>query len=121
MVSNVCPAPPDGVVSELHLVDLIGSQSMAGGGMGVTPGGVGVGGAGAAWERERRAAAVQLLAFTRVVDHLAKRGTPPPPEEAGGGDGAVKLLSARDSRLTQAGPARYCPPRHQHTFLTLVS
>ena len=66
-VSNVCQALPDGVVSELHLVDLIGSQSMAGGGMGVTPGGVGVGGAGAAWERERRAAAVQLLAFTRVV------------------------------------------------------
>ena len=37
------------------------------------------------------------------------------PLEAGAGDAAVKLLSARDSRLSQAGPARYCTPRHVTT------
>ena len=57
---------PDGTVAECHFVDLVGSQPLG-------LGGGGRAGTDPAWDRERRLAAGQLLAFSRVVDELSKR------------------------------------------------
>ena len=84
---------PDGTVAECHFVDLVGSQPLG-------LGGGGRAGTDPAWDRERRLAAGQLLAFSRVVDELSKRR----PLGTGRGDDnetATRVLSARDSRLTR--------------------
>ena len=71
--------------SRLHVVDLMGSRSFRGGDADA--------GAAAAWERDRKLAAAQLLAFSRVVDELSKRRSVVGVDES-------PVLSARDSALT---------------------
>ena len=71
--------------SRLHVVDLMGSRSFRGGDADA--------GAAAAWERDRKLAAAQLLAFNRVVDELSKRRSVVGVDES-------PVLSARDSALT---------------------
>ena len=78
-------------VSALHLVDLVGAAPV--------PAGSSCGGGGNSRDYERRCLSQQLLCFNRVVSELAQM-------EAGEGAAARRsLLSARDSKLTQALPS----------------
>ncbi|KAK3276662.1 hypothetical protein CYMTET_15286 [Cymbomonas tetramitiformis] len=79
-------------ISTLNLVDLVGAQSLAGNTL-PHQGGSG----GHAHDRDRRVVNQQLLAFSKVISELSQRAAPTP----GASSGAVRVISARDSKLTQ--------------------
>ena len=91
---------PEGVVSECHVCDLVGARAL-----------------GLAelrdrssdrssveGDRDRRGAARQLLAFSRVVDELSRRAPKDGPDSSEGARESITaraVRGARDSRLTQ--------------------
>lgn len=78
----------DGTAAHLHVVELVGTQSLAGRGSGCL----------GPFENERRAAGAQLLAFSRVLSEIAGRADGPAAAQA--------LAEGRGKRSPKVTPVR---------------
>ena len=91
---------PDGVVSECHVCDLVGARALGLAELHDSSSDR----SSVEGDRDRRGAARQLLAFSRVVDELSRRAPKDGPDSSEGARESITanaVRGARDSRLTQ--------------------
>ena len=91
---------PEGVVSECHVCDLVGARALGLAELRDRSSD----GSSVEGDRDRRGAARQLLAFSRVVDELSRRAPKDGPDSSEGARESITaraVRGARDSRLTQ--------------------
>ena len=91
---------PEGVASECHVCDLVGARALGLAELRDRSSD----GSSVEGDRDRRGAARQLLAFSRVVDELSRRAPKDGPDSSEGARESITaraVRGARDSRLTQ--------------------
>jgi len=91
---------PEGVVSECHVCDLVGARALGLAELHDSSSDR----SSVEGDRDRRGAARQLLAFSRVVDELSRRAPKDGPDSSEGARESITaraVRGARDSRLTQ--------------------